>query len=166
MSFHEKAAWACVISILGVYVPYFWMVFQHPMAFGLFVVAAIVLTLLLTAFHAVNALATRSIRKTGDVPPLDELDRTIELRASKLAGTVLGAAVIVWCMFAMFKVLSVGVVEVVPEGVSGDAVTRSGIVVPVMLALTAIHALFAGFVIANIVYYGSIITGYRRMAHG
>lgn len=166
MSFHEKSAWACLIPIVAVYVPYFWVVFQYPIAFGLFAVAAIILAVLLAAFHIVNALATRSIRKTGDVPPFDELDRTIELRAAKLSGIVLAVAVMVWCTIAMFGVLAVGVSEVVHAEVAGDAATPSGFVVPVMLALTAIHALFAGFVIANIAYYGSIVAGYRRLAHG
>jgi hypothetical protein len=50
---------------------------------GLFWVSAIGLVALLTAFHIVNAIATRSIRTTGEVPPVDELDQKIELKAAK-----------------------------------------------------------------------------------
>jgi hypothetical protein len=69
-------------------------------------------------------------------------------------------------MIAMFGVPAVGVSEMVHAEAAGDAATPSGLVVPVILALTAIHTLFAGFVIANIAYYGSIVAGYRRLAHG
>jgi len=166
MGFQEKSAWACLIAIVAVYVPYFWVVFQYPMAFGLFVVAAIILAVLLTAFHLVNALATRSIRKTGDVPPLDELDRMLELRAAKLSGVVLAIVVMGWSLVAMFGVPALAISELVqastPDG-GGPSVQLS---IPVVQALTAIHALFAGFVIANIAYYGNLIVGYRRLAHG
>jgi hypothetical protein len=48
MSFHEKSALACLISICCVYVPYFFLVFRFPMAaLGLFWVAAIGLAALL-----------------------------------------------------------------------------------------------------------------------
>jgi hypothetical protein len=167
MSFHEKSAWACLISIVLVFAPYLSVVFQQPMAFvGLFPLAVIVLVVLLTAFHIVNALVTRSIRKTGDVPPHDELDRMIELRAAKLSGIVLAIAVIVWCMSAMFFVPAIGVGELVQANMPDAIPAPPQFQIPVSLILTAIHMLFAGFVIANTVYYGSIIAGYRRLAHG
>jgi hypothetical protein len=166
MSFHEKAAWACLIGIVAVYVPYFWVVFRYPMAFGLFVVAAVVLAAVLTAFHLVNAIATPSIRRTGDVPTLDELDRAIELRASKLSGFVLAASVMVWCLVAMFGVLGSGSVEGMAVDASRAGAAPSRVVIPVTLALTGIHTLFSAFVIANVAYYGGIVAGYRRLAHG
>jgi hypothetical protein len=167
MGFHEKSAWACLISIVLVYIAYFALVFQHPMAFvGLFPLAAIILAVLLTVFHIVNALVTRSIRQTGDVPPHDELDRMIELRAAKMSGIVLGVAVMVWCMFAMFVVPVIGVGELAHTKVPDAAAAPSQFRIPVSQALTAIQMLFAGFVIANVAYYGSIIAGYRRMADG
>jgi hypothetical protein len=33
-----------------------------------------------------------------------------------------------------------------------------------MNAMGAVHWLFAGFVIANVAYYGGIVVGYRRLA--
>ncbi len=167
MSFHEKSAWACLISIVLVYIAYFALVFQHPMAFvGLFPLAAIILAVLLAAFHTVNALLTRSIRKTGDVPPQDEMDRMIEMRAAKLSGVVLAVAVMVWCMIAMFAVPAIGVGELAHAKAPDAVVAPSQFRIPVSQALTAIQILFAGFVIANTAYYGSIIAGYRRLADG
>ena len=167
MSFHEKSAWACLVAILLVYVPYFWMVFRFPWAaFGLFVVAAIALAALLTAFHIVNALATRSIRRSGDVPPADELDRLLELKASRLSGMVLAVAVMSWCLAAMFGIPAAGGAAIAATDTGGSSPTPPAFVVSAMLAMSAIHALFAGFVISNLAYYGGIVAGYRRLAHG
>jgi len=48
MSFHEKSALACLISIGVIYIPYFAAVLRFPMsALGLFWIAAAGLTLLL-----------------------------------------------------------------------------------------------------------------------
>jgi flagellar biosynthesis protein FliQ len=165
MNFHEKSAWACLVSILVVYTPYFWTVFQRPMAtVGLFVTAVIILAVLLTGFHIANALAARSIRDTVTTPPHDELDRIIELKSAKLSGTVLAFIVIVWCISAVYTVL--GVSGISHAETLDKPLTSLTLFVPAIIALTGIHALFAGFVIANITYYGSIVASYRRMARG
>ncbi|MFV9505959.1 MAG: hypothetical protein AB4911_15515 [Oscillochloridaceae bacterium umkhey_bin13] len=154
MSFHEKSALACFISICLVYVPYFMLVFRFPMAaLGLFWVSAVGLVALLTGFHIVNALATRSIRTSGGVPPVDELDQRIELKAAKWAGFILAFAVTTWILVAMYAL------PVLSNGVS-----PSSYAIPMVTAMTAVHWLFAGFVLANIVYYGGIVFGYRRIA--
>ena len=115
-------------------------------------------------FHIVNALATKAIRKTGDVPPHDELDRIIELKAAKLSGTVLAVAVIAWCIAATTGVL--GGSEIANNVALNEPITESKMMVSVLVVLTAVHMLFAGFVIANIAYYGSIVVGYRSLARG
>jgi hypothetical protein len=157
MSFHEKNAWACLIAIVVVFVPYFLIVFQYPMAFvGWLVLAVIGLSVLLAVFHIVNALATRSIRQRGDTPAQDELDRLIELRAAKLSGIVLAVVVVVWSLSAMFGVPTI----------AGEGTASSQFAIPIMQVMIAIHLLFAGFVVANLAYYGSIVAGYRRLLHG
>jgi hypothetical protein len=168
MGFHEKSAWACLLGILLVFVPYFVVVFRNPMAFlGLFILAVVVLVVILTAFHIVNAIMSPSIRKTGDVPPHDELDRLIELRAAKTSGVVLGVAVIAWCLLAMFGAPLIGMQEIADaKAATGAEVTPSQFAIPVANVLFAVHTLFAGFVVANVVYYGSIVVGYRRLANG
>ena len=153
MSFHEKSAWACVVSIGLVYVPYFVMVFRYPMAaLGLIWVSAFGLAALLSVFHIANAIATRSIRTTGNVPPIDELDRRVELNAAKWAGLTLAFAVFTWILVAMYTIPVIG--------------GRAGAIqfaVPVFTAMTAVHWLFAGFVLSNVTYYGGIAIGYRRL---
>lgn len=167
MAFHEKSAWVSLLSIVGVFVPYFVVVFQQPMAFAsLFVVAVIVLVFLLTGYHIVNSIVTASIRKRGDIPPQDELDRLIELRAAKISGIVLAAVVICWCMLAAFGAPALGVSVIVNTSGLESSTSPDQFSIPVFSALTAIHVLFAGFVVSNVVYYGAIITGYRKLAYG
>jgi hypothetical protein len=148
MSFHEKSAWACLVSISLAYAPYFVFVFHFPVAaLGLFWVSAIALVVMLAAFHIVNAIATRSIRTTGEVPPVDELDQKIELNAAKWAGFVLSFAVLTWVLVAMYTIPAIG---------------WHAISMPT--AMAAVQWLFAGFVVANAAYYGGIVFRYRRLA--
>ena len=158
MGYQERNAWACACSILVVYTPYFGFVFNNPMAYvALFAIAVAGQVVLLTGLHIVNSITTSSIRKSGDVPVPDELDRTIELRASKLAGILLTTAVLAWSMAAMLGVSAAGV---------DLPVATSDLAIGVPEAMNWIHLLFAGFVISNIAYYGAIVVGYRRLAHG
>lgn len=155
MSFHEKSAWACLISIALVYVPYFWFVLRFPMAaVGLFWVSAFALAALLASFHVVNAIVTRSIRATGRVPPVDELDEKIELQAAKWAGLILGLTIVTWVLIVMYSILNIG---------AGEELSSSR-GVPMFTAMAAVQWLFAGFVLANAVYYGAIVFRYRRLA--
>lgn len=165
MSFHEKSAWACLVGIVVVYVPYFTVVLRFPMAaLGLFWLAAIVLSAVLVVFHIVNAIATKSIRTRGEVPPVDELDHSIELNASKWAGFVLSLSVVTWILIATYSMLLVGGTALEQAKLAGSEISTSAFSVSVFSAMVAIHWLFAGFVSANVVYYGGIIWGYRRIA--
>jgi hypothetical protein len=165
MSFHEKSALACLISIGFVYVPYFVFVFRFPMAtLGLFWVSAIGLVALLTAFHIVNAIATRSIRTTGEIPPVDELDHKIELKAAKWAGFILAFAVVTWILVAMYSIPVIGNRILEQEQATSSEVSPSSYAIPMFTAMVAVNWLFAGFVFANIAYYGGIVFGYRRVA--
>jgi len=168
MSFHEKSAWACLLGIALVFIPYFVVVFRYPMAFAsLFVLAVIVQVVFMVAFHGVNAILSPSIRKTGGSPPKDELDRLIEFRAARISGVVLGLVVISWCMIAMYCAPALGVREIILANANeGTDLPPSKFAIPVFDVLLAVHVLFAGFVIANLVYYGTIVVSYRRLANG
>lgn len=165
MSFHEKSAWVCMLSIGGVFVPYFVIVFQYPLAFvGLLPMAVAVLVALLTGYHTVNALATASIRKRGDVPPQDELDRCIDLRAASVGGLTLACVVVTWCLVVAFAapILAAGA-NMNAIGL-GSAAAAGQFSIPVFQVLIAVHALFAGFVLSNLLYYAAIIAGYRTLS--
>ncbi len=165
MSFHEKSALACLISIGCVYFPYFVVVFRFPMAaLGLFWVSAAALVVLLTVFHIANGIATRSIRTTGEVPPVDELDQKIELKAAKWAGFILAFAVATWILIAMYSIPAIGSGVFEQAKAIGNEVSPFNFAIPVFTAMAALHWLFAGFVLANIAYYGGIVIGYRRLA--
>lgn len=152
MNFHEKSAWASLIAIAAVHIPYFAIVMPRPeTGLGLLIVATIGLIILLTAFHVANALMTKSIRTTGATPRPDELDRLIEYRAAKVAAFVLACVVMTWILIAV-------------AGLPGLAGEDSRVALtPILLA---VQWLYAGFVVANLAYYGLIVGGYRRMAHG
>lgn len=167
MSFHEKSAWVCGGSILVVFIPYFAFVLRQPLAFvGLFALAVAGLVALLIGFHVINAISTPSIRQTGDVPPTDELDRLIELRAAKLSGIVLAVVVLIWSVVAMFGIPALGVAALAAKPAGGAGPAAADFAVPVVEALFWVHVLFAGFVVANITYYGGIVAAYRSLADG
>lgn len=106
---------------------------------------------------------TASVRKRGDVPPQDELEKLIELRAAKLSGLVMAVLVMGWYLVAAFGMplfaTSAG------NNMEGSSVLLQPSI-PVSHAMTALNILFAGLVAANIVYYGAIIAGYRRLTLG
>lgn len=166
MGFREKNAGICGLSILMVFTPYFWFVFPYPMAHvALFSIAVFCLVAILVGFHIVNAVATPSIRKSGDVPVADELDRFIEFRAAKSAGIVLAVAVLSWSIAAMVGVPIQGVAKVVASQ-SENPVSELDFAIPVIKAMRWVHLLFAGFVLSNLVYYAKIVIGYRRLSNG
>lgn len=160
MSYQEKNAWACISAIAATFIPYFSIVFREPMAFpGLFLLAVAGLVTFLVAFHVVNAISTVSIRKADDALKADESDQGIELRAAKFSGTVLATAVILWFIAAMFGARAFGI-----ESVGGDLKSYAGTVIPISQIVLWGHILFAGLVVANIMYYAKIISGYRKLA--
>jgi uncharacterized iron-regulated membrane protein len=167
MNFHEKSAWACFGSIVLVYSPYLWFVYQQPMSYlGLFPLAVVESCVVLAGFHIVNALVTRSIRNSGKTPPVDELDRLIELRAAKFSGFVMAFVVMGWCLLTMYWFPVLGVRATAIANQAGGAAPPLPLAVPMNEAVLAIHGLFAGFLLANLAYYGSIVFGYRRLANG
>jgi hypothetical protein len=164
MSFHEKSAWACLISISVVYVPYLLFVFRFPMAaLGLFWISAIGLVALLVVFHIINAIATRSIRTTGEVPPVDELDQQIDSNAAKWAGFILSSAVLTWILVAMYG-LPITASSLRSQTLATHEMLSSTPAIPMFTAMAAVHWLFACFVLANLAYYGGIVFRYRRLA--
>lgn len=166
MGYQERNAWACGCSILVVFTTYFWLVFGDPMAHvGFFAIAVAAQVALLVGFHLVNAIATASIRKSSDVPEPDELDRIIELRAAKLAGIILATVVLSWSMAAMVGVPAQSVANIAAAATENE-VTATVSAIHVTKVMFWVHFLFAGFVVSNVAYYGSIIAGYRRLADG
>lgn len=155
MGYIERNAWACGIAIALVYTPYLYVVLQWPLAaLGLFWAAAGAVVVLLVIFHIGNAVADRNIRRTGTTPPLDERDWRIERSAARWAGFVLGAAVLAW---TAIQIVALPVAAIAPAEVGAARAS-----LPLDVAMTAVHWLFAGFVVANLVYYAGIVIGYRR----
>lgn len=92
LSFREKSAWISLVSILAVFIPFFWNSYRQfsgqvdqstavNVAFGL-LVAFVLLEIVL---HAVVAL-----QAPGDArSPRDEREQLIEMRATRIAFQVL-----------------------------------------------------------------------------
>ena len=167
MGFIEKNAWFCCVAIFVVFAPYFYFSFQYPVEHvSIFFIAVIALVILLAVFHAINAIATKSIRESGGAPQADELDDQIELRSSKCSGFVLTALVLVWCLAAMWSVPV--------ESVSNTAIQQEGAasIDGFVFAITSaeavlwINLIFAGIVVSNLTYYGKIIASYRGISNG
>ena len=167
MGFREKNAWFCLVSILVVFVPYFYFSFQYPMEhISVFLITVVGLILLLAGCHAINAIATNSNRESGAAINPDELDKLIELGAAKWAGVVLAATVLIWCWFAMLSVPIDEISSTVnPPSIAGT-MNELGFTISPVQGLFWVNLLFAGFVVSNLIYYGKIIVSYRGISNG
>jgi hypothetical protein len=165
MGYQEKSAATCLISICLVYLPYFAFSFRFPMAgLGLIWLSVIGMVVMLVGFHVVIAVATRSMRRSGAAPVIDELDEKIQLTAAKWASLILAFAVLTWVFVAMYSIPVIGAGVFENAKATGRGGLASDFAIPVVTAMAAVHWLFAGFVFANAVYYGGIVVGYRRFA--
>ncbi|MFT5300537.1 MAG: hypothetical protein ACI814_001315 [Mariniblastus sp.] len=91
----------------------------------------------------------------------------IEQRAAKWSGLILGIVVITWCMLVMYGAPLLGVQELhLLNASDGMELLPSSFAIPVSDVLLAVHVLFAGFAIANLIYYATIVISYRRLANG
>ena len=170
MSFREKNAWICVVSILFVFTPYLYFSLQDPLEhLPIFFMAVLGLVFLLVVFHSINAIGTKLIRDSGNAPKLDELDKFIELQASKWGGIVLATLVLSWSVIAMVSIPSGTVSELSNASSSRLAAAtfeELDFKVSASQARFAINLLFAGFVFSSLVYYGKIIASYRGISNG
>jgi uncharacterized membrane protein len=170
MGFREKNAWICVVSILFVFTPYFYFSLQDPVEhLPIFFMTVLGLVFLLVVFHTINAIGTKSIRDSGNAPQLDELDKFIELQASKWGGIVLATLVLSWSVIAMVSIpveppseLS----KVSSSRLAPATFEELDFKVSASQARFGINLLFAGFVFSSLVYYGKIIASYRGISNG
>lgn len=90
MSFREKSAWACLVTMIAVYVPYFLNLFRlfeqreldAASVLGAFIGAVVLQVVVLVAVHIALAIHSREERK-------DERDLAIESKSLKNAYSVL-----------------------------------------------------------------------------
>jgi len=86
------------------------------------------------------------------------------LKAAKWAGFILAFAVVTWILVAMYSIPVIGSRILEQEQATSSEVSPSSYAIPMFTAMAAVNWLFAGFVFANIAYYGGIVFGYRRVA--
>jgi hypothetical protein len=164
MSFHEKNAWFCVLALLLVFIPYFVLVHQTPVASIIFLIVSVVfLAVLLGGFHLINSLVCAAkTGANGESQALDERDKIFELKATKLSAIVLGSFTITWCLNAFLQIPWQGFANMELAPAADPPLSTFSI--SSMDALWWVQVLFAGVVVANLAYYTSLIFQYRRAA--
>lgn len=147
ISFREKSAWACAVSIIAVFVPYFFHVFrlferQELTAVSIlpmFVGAVVVQVALLVAAHIVFAIRAKQ-------EPKDERDSAIEAKSFHSAYFVCG-------FFAFF---GMGWVIMYTIAVGSAAAAR------VLTPITISQMVLFCFVMAEVTKYLTQAISYRR----
>ena len=78
----------------------------------------------------------------------------------------MAVAVLFWSLAVMIGVPIEGVSNVAAVRQTEALVNETDFSIHVTTAMFWIHLLFAGFVLSNLVYYGKIVAGYRRISNG
>lgn len=160
MTLHEKSAWVSVGAIVLLYIPYFMQVNAYPMAsLYLFWVVGIGMAVIMVLFHTIDAVVHVVQKREGALQLVDELDRAIEHNAMAISGILLAVVVVIWVMVMMYAlpVFGSSVVETTSDSMNAYVAW------PIDQVMRAIQWLFAGFVMANLVFYGVVIAQYRSM---
>lgn len=90
MSFREKSAWISFVSILLVFVPYFWNVARVVHGWGTFPFTLAVGFLAAFVLIEIGAHAALALRAPAEArTPKDERERLIEMKATQVAFQVL-----------------------------------------------------------------------------
>jgi hypothetical protein len=160
MTIHERSAWISIGAILMLYIPYFIDVNAQPMVslyrfWGVGIGMAVIMAL----FHAIDAVMHVVQKRGGAIQLVDELDRAIQHNAMAISGILLAVVVVVWVIVMMYALPLFGssVVETTSDYVNAYVAW------PIDQVMRAIQWLFAGFVMANLVFYGVVIAQYRSM---
>ena len=147
MSFREKTAWACFLSTILIWAPYFWNVLKLFRAhepsggaiLGMFIGAVVLQVVIMIVAAIVIAIFSKQ-------EPKDERDILIEAKASRNAYFVLGFFI----MFAGAWIFMYGFAA--GEGLFTQVVT------PLVIS----QLIFFCFVAAETARYASLIVSYRR----
>lgn len=139
MSFHEKSAWAQLLTTGGIYTAYFTLLWQangvQGLSLGLFIGAVVVQVIAMVVLHIAFAV-------TSEEHEPDERDRDIERRADNIGSL---------CM--SFGVMSV-VLLLLPADALGTELARPAFLIG--------NALLAIFVLSQLVANGLQVLYYRR----
>ena len=150
MNFHEKSAWACLASILGIWGAYFTLVLTRPAELSVVPLPAIILAIVLQIVVLVSAQIIISIlNREGS--HYSERDRRIALRSSSWAGIVLSVGVL---LCALLLPMREEALLLEPRGRLATG-TLAG-------AFTTGHLLLFWIVLSEVVNYGSRVLLYRR----
>jgi hypothetical protein len=144
MSFREKSAWACLVTTVLVFVPYFGYVFRlyavgelsPGSIIAAFLAVVMVQSCMNIAAHIVFAIQLRQ-------SPKDERDRLIESRSFRNAYLVLACSTLLLMM----------AVVLLAKSISTD---------PVVSAVVVSQVVFLSFVVAELIKYLTQAISYRQ----
>lgn len=159
MTIHERSAWVSIGAMLVLYIPYFMEVQTNPMqGLVLFWVVGVGMAIILVIFHTIDAIMHVVLKRSGSLTLVDEFDQTIQRHAAMIAGGLLAVVVMSWIIVMMYLLPLFGSSVV-------DTSNYASIYVawPIEYMMRAVHWLFAGFVLSNIVYYAVVIYHYRSL---
>ena len=150
MSFHEKSAWAGLLSTALIWGAYFALVLTRPaeqsgIAMPTVIVAIVLQTLVMIGAHTMFAVFGRG---AGEY---DERDRSVALRSGQWGGMVLSVGVFLCIVFFPMREIA--------QHMDPPGRLASG-----MLAgpFTTANILLLCFVLSEVVHYGVQILFYRR----
>lgn len=163
MTIHEKSAWVSIIAIVVLYVPYFMAVHTNPMeSIARFWILGVGMAVIMGVFHTIDAIVSVLLHRGETMGIIDELDRVIQQQAAMYAGSTLAFIVVIWVIVMMYILPIMG--RTVIEQTSDMNVPY--IAWSIEQVMRAVQWLFAGFVLANIVYYAVVIVRYRSVLSG
>lgn len=103
MSFREKGAWISILSMSGIYGFYFWsVVCSGHAASGVHFGGLLTTVIALVIVQVVLMVAVAIFAPKEAKAPLDERERLIELRATRVAYALLAGCIACACFFAAF----------------------------------------------------------------
>ena len=92
------------------------------------------------------------------------MEKRFDQTALKIAGYFLSVVVLLWCLNVLVGIPVLAIRGLAAADQNVAQVDLSQLSIPAVQALNAVQLLFAGFVLANVVYYVSLILCYRRVA--
>ena len=150
MSFHERSAWACLLSTVLIWGLYFGaLVAASPEASGVSVPALVAAIVLQTVVLIVAHIAFRIAGDADDT--FDERDRTIALRSGHWAGVFLSVGVMLCIvLFPMREIAE----RMNPPGRLAEGLLAGPFVTG--------NILLFWFVLSEVLHFGAQVVLYRR----
>lgn len=102
MSFREKTAWISTLSIAAIYALYFWSAFKGDRPGQVHFFGLLATVIALVVLQTVSTIVVAIVAPKEAQTPRDEREKLIDLRATRVAYTVLVGSIACACFFGAF----------------------------------------------------------------